>query len=64
MALEDMANGKSLCRGNKQDADWRIGWIKDGFPVWPLILQRREESEIAYLHSPIPFCRRRYAFPS
>jgi hypothetical protein len=38
----------------KQDADWRMGWIKDGFPVWPLILQRKEESEIAYWHPPIP----------
>jgi hypothetical protein len=38
----------------KQDADWRIGWIKDRFPVWPLILLRREESKIVDWHFSIP----------
>jgi hypothetical protein len=28
-----MAN--SYTAAMKQDADWRMGWIKDGFPVWP-----------------------------
>jgi len=41
-----MAN--SYTAAMKQDADWRMGWVEEGFPVWPLILQSRKESEIGY----------------
>jgi hypothetical protein len=47
------AKGNPYTATMKQDADWRIGWIKDGFPVWPLTEKVAEK----------PFFRPELSFP-